>query len=128
MRLDPHAGRMVQAVWFDNGRQRPGHLLLIIHHLVVDGVSWRILIPDLQAAWQSASAGQTVALPSSGTSLRRWSERLSAEAINPARTGELAFWTAMLDASGVLCSMLRLILSVTPWRAPSGSRLHFLRP
>jgi amino acid adenylation domain-containing protein/non-ribosomal peptide synthase protein (TIGR01720 family) len=100
LRLEPYAGRMVQAVWFDNGQQRPGHLLLIIHHLVVDGVSWRILIPDLQSAWQSSSAGQPVSLADSGTSLRRWSERLSAEALNPARTAELAFWTAMLDAHG----------------------------
>jgi amino acid adenylation domain-containing protein/non-ribosomal peptide synthase protein (TIGR01720 family) len=100
LRLDPHSGRMVQAVWFDNGKQRPGHLLLIIHHLVVDGVSWRILIPDLQSAWHSASAGQPVSLADSGTSLRRWSERLSADAVNPARTRELAFWTAMLDAPG----------------------------
>ena len=42
-RLDPGAGRLVQALWFDAGAGRPGRLLLLIHHLAVDGVSWRIL-------------------------------------------------------------------------------------
>ena len=39
---------MVQAVWFDAGPAQPGRLLLIVHHLAVDGVSWRILLPDLR--------------------------------------------------------------------------------
>jgi aryl carrier-like protein len=52
-RLDPAAGVMVQVVWFDAGALRPGRLLVTIHHLAVDGVSWRILVPDLAAAWQA---------------------------------------------------------------------------
>src|SRR5262249_33704223 len=50
-RLSPAAGVMVQAVWFDAGVHRSGRLLLSIHHLAVDGVSWRILVPELAAAW-----------------------------------------------------------------------------
>ena len=46
-RLEPEAGVMVQAVWFDAGPEQAGRLLLTIHHLAVDGVSWRILVPDL---------------------------------------------------------------------------------
>ena len=38
------------------GAGRPGRLLLTIHHLAVDGVSWRILVPDLAAAWQAVAA------------------------------------------------------------------------
>ncbi|MYU18708.1 hypothetical protein GTZ78_50500, partial [Streptomyces sp. SID8361] len=41
--LKPEAGGMVRAVWLDNGADTPGRLLLVAHHLVVDGVSWRIL-------------------------------------------------------------------------------------
>src|SRR4030067_759399 len=48
---------LVQAVWFDAGAGRAGRLLLVIHHLAVDGVSWRILVPDLAAAWGSIAAG-----------------------------------------------------------------------
>ena len=79
-RLDPAAGVMVQAVWFDAGAARSGRLLLTIHHLAVDGVSWRILVPDLAAAWQAIAGGQAVALPPRGTSFRRWAERLAAHA------------------------------------------------
>ena len=46
-RLGPEAGVIVQAVWFDAGAEQAGRLLLTIHHLAVDGVSWRILVPDL---------------------------------------------------------------------------------
>ena len=46
-RLEPEAGLMLQAVWFDAGPEQAGRLLLTIHHLAVDGVSWRILVPDL---------------------------------------------------------------------------------
>ena len=57
VRLAPAAGVIVQAVWFDAGAQQPGRLLLIIHHLAIDGVSWRILVPDLAAAWHALRAG-----------------------------------------------------------------------
>jgi aryl carrier-like protein len=49
-RLAPSAGLMLQAVWFDGGARQTGRLLLTIHHLAIDGVSWRILAPDLAAA------------------------------------------------------------------------------
>ena len=64
-RLAPAAGAMLQAVWFDAGPAQAGRLLLTIHHLSVDGVSWRILVPDLAAAWHAiangAGAGAAVA-------------------------------------------------------------------
>ena len=49
---------MLQAVWFDAGARRAGRLLLTIHHLAVDGVSWRILVPDLAAAWAAIAGGR----------------------------------------------------------------------
>ena len=69
------------------GRRVPGGCWLSIHHLAVDGVSWRILVPDLAAAWQAVAAGQAVALPARGTSFRRWAERLAAHARDAARGG-----------------------------------------
>lgn len=47
--LDPASALMVRAVHFDAGPASQGRLLLVLHHLVVDGVSWRILLPDLAA-------------------------------------------------------------------------------
>ncbi|MFD6550206.1 amino acid adenylation domain-containing protein [Streptomyces sp. NPDC058398] len=95
-RLDPDAGRMVQGVWFDAGRETPGRLLLLVHHLVVDGVSWRILLPDLAAAWQDVSAGRTPDLAPVGLSFRRWSRRIAERASDPAREDELPLWTRIL--------------------------------
>ncbi|MDX3225470.1 non-ribosomal peptide synthase/polyketide synthase [Streptomyces sp. ME19-01-6] len=97
LRLDPESGSLFQVVWFDAGADRPGRLLLIAHHLVVDGVSWRVLMPDLVAAWQTAKDGGTPRLAPVGTSLRRWAQLLLAEGQNPERAAELELWTDMLD-------------------------------
>src|SRR6201998_3328041 len=70
-RLLPAAGVLVQALWFDAGAQRSGRLLLSIHHLAVDGVSWRILVPELAAAWSAVAGGGVPALTARGTSFRR---------------------------------------------------------
>jgi amino acid adenylation domain-containing protein/non-ribosomal peptide synthase protein (TIGR01720 family) len=94
-RLAPADGEILQAVWFDAGAHEPGRLLLTIHHLAVDGVSWRILLPDLAAAWQAIKAGQKPSLPPA-TGFRRWAERLLTEARRPGRVAELGFWTALL--------------------------------
>jgi len=50
---------MVQAVWFDAGSQHAGRLLVVVHHLCVDGVSWRILVPELAAAWRRLRVGMS---------------------------------------------------------------------
>ena len=78
---------MVQAVWFDRGAERPGRLLLAIHHLAVDGVSWRILVPDLAAAWQAIAAGEPAALPRAGRRSGAGRSGLSAQAQDAARGG-----------------------------------------
>src|SRR5262249_27233430 len=97
-RLEPERGAMVRAVWFDGGPRMSGRLLLVLHHLVVDGVSWRILLPDLAAACEAVTAGDIPRLEPVGTSLRRWAEQLTALAQHPARLDELPLWTAMLEA------------------------------
>src|SRR5437763_12614675 len=89
---------MVQAVWFDAGSNAPGRLLLSIHHLAVDGVSWRILVPDLAAAWQAVAGGGQAELAPVLTSLRRWAQKLTAAAQDPRRREEVGFWKRMLAA------------------------------
>ncbi|MFE7231397.1 amino acid adenylation domain-containing protein [Streptomyces sp. NPDC057596] len=101
-RLDPETGAMAQAVWFDAGPSAPGRLLLVVHHLVVDGVSWRILLPDLAQAWAEVAAGRTPELAPVGTSLRTWAQRLTEAAQDAERVGELETWLDVLGASDPL--------------------------
>ncbi|WP_329542010.1 non-ribosomal peptide synthase/polyketide synthase [Streptomyces sp. NBC_01358] len=95
-RLAPAAGIMLQVVWFDRGPEVAGRLLLVVNHLVVDGVSWRILLPDLVEAWEAAVAGREAEPAPVGTSLRRWSQRLRDEAVAPARVAEADLWASMV--------------------------------
>ncbi|HEU5332684.1 MAG TPA: amino acid adenylation domain-containing protein, partial [Actinocrinis sp.] len=94
--LDPAAGVIVRVVWFDAGAGAPGRLLILIHHLAVDGVSWRILAPDLVAAWDAARTGADTALDPVPTSLRTWAAWAAEEAARPSRAAELELWTAIL--------------------------------
>ncbi|MDT7729029.1 MAG: hypothetical protein QOI21_5605 [Actinomycetota bacterium] len=100
-RLDPDAGALVQVVWFDGG-DRPGRLLVMIHHLAVDGVSWRILMPDLEAAWAAVSQGRPVNLPAVPTSFRRWSKTLAEQSGKPEVVAELPRWTSELEGGDAL--------------------------
>ncbi|SLE43144.1 Probable peptide synthetase NRP [Mycobacteroides abscessus subsp. massiliense] len=75
-RLNPAAGAQLSAVWVPDSRQ----LALMIHHLAVDGVSWRILLEDLNIAWAQHHGGQPVQLPAGGTSFARWAALLDEHA------------------------------------------------
>ncbi|WP_282794117.1 non-ribosomal peptide synthetase [Streptomyces sp. CC224B] len=94
-RLDPDAGVMAQFVWFSS-RTGADRLLIVLHHLVVDGVSWRILLPDLAAAWQRVRDGQPAELAEVGTSFRRWAHALVDAAAAPERVAELPVWHEIL--------------------------------
>ncbi|MET7389882.1 amino acid adenylation domain-containing protein [Streptomyces sp. NPDC005529] len=95
-RLDPDAGVMAQFVHLTSpaGAAR---LLIVLHHLAVDGVSWRILLPDLARAWQHVRDGLEPPGAPASTSLRRWSHALTEAAATPERTAELAHWQQTLD-------------------------------
>ena len=82
-RLNPAAGVMLSALWVAS----TGQLVLIIHHLAVDGVSWRIVLEDLNIAWAQHRGGQQVALPATGTSFARWASLLAEHARRPRSGG-----------------------------------------
>ena len=75
--FDLAAGPLLRAVQFQFGADQPGRLLLVIHHLAVDGVSWRILIEDLQTSYQQLAQNQALALLPKTTSFKQWAERLA---------------------------------------------------
>nr|WP_254696144.1 non-ribosomal peptide synthetase [Lysobacter enzymogenes] len=90
--LDPRDGRMLQALWFEHAGQPL--LLLQIHHLAIDGISWRILLQDLKDAADAIAAGRAVVLPAVATPLRHWALRLPQAAAQ--RAHELPLWQSML--------------------------------
>ncbi|MEV0251252.1 amino acid adenylation domain-containing protein [Nocardia sp. NPDC050712] len=95
--LDPAAGRMLAGAWLARP-DGPHALVLAVHHYVIDGVSWRILISDLVAAWARRASEQPVALPAIGTSFRRWAHGLSAVD----RRAELPYWQRILAVADPL--------------------------
>ncbi|SNT27316.1 non-ribosomal peptide synthetase [Rhodococcoides kyotonense] len=81
-RLDPATGRVIQLA-------RTGtSLWIVLHHIAVDGVSWRILLPDFAAAVMGES------LEPVGTSMRRWAHGLAENAAH--RVDELPLWTSIV--------------------------------
>ncbi len=107
--LDPSSGAVARFVWFDG---QPGKLLVVLHHLAVDGVSWRILQSDLAGAWAAVRSGEKPRLPEVHTSMRRWAHALAEEARNPRRLAELPLWHSILAGPDPLLGTRRLDPSV----------------
>ncbi|MEU0005141.1 non-ribosomal peptide synthase/polyketide synthase [Streptomyces sp. NPDC006314] len=91
--LDPTAGRVLRILFFDPGPQRTGQLVITVHHLAVDGVSWRILLADLETAYRAAEAGRPVVLPAASTSYGHWATRLDEHTRSGALNTDLPYWT-----------------------------------
>lgn len=96
-------GPLVRIVLFHLGKNRRARLLVVIHHLVVDGVSWRILLEDLHAAYDQLSRGEEVRLPAKTTSFKQWAEKLNDFARSADFTEEMDYW---LSDSGAGVSRL----------------------
>ncbi|MEU4248902.1 non-ribosomal peptide synthase/polyketide synthase [Amycolatopsis sp. NPDC026612] len=85
-------GPLVAAVLITSP-ERPPRLLLVVHHLVVDGVSWRILFDDLETAYRQVVSGRPAELGPAPVSYLRWADRLAGHAFET----ELPYWTEVLD-------------------------------
>jgi non-ribosomal peptide synthase protein (TIGR01720 family) len=100
--LDLSGGPLLRCARLGAGEE-PGSLLLIVHHLVVDGVSWRILLEDLWTAHEQLRGGGPARLPAKTTSFRAWAERLAEYARSPRLREELPLWR--VDASARLAEL-----------------------
>ncbi|WP_437675103.1 amino acid adenylation domain-containing protein [Sorangium sp. So ce131] len=96
-RLHLADGPLLCAVLFDLGHGRPGRLLLAAHHLVVDAVSWRILIEDLQTACLQRAAGEPCRLPERTVAFGSWARRLAAHASSEGVARQADVWLADVD-------------------------------
>ena len=88
--LDLEHGPIVRAGYFSFGRH--ARLILVVHHLIVDTVSWRILVADLEIALDQLEAGQPVKLPSKTASFQQWSNSLRDFARSTEVARQLEFW------------------------------------
>ncbi|MGH3813036.1 MAG: condensation domain-containing protein, partial [Pseudonocardiaceae bacterium] len=111
---------LLKAVLFDVGAGLRPVLFLAVHHLVVDGVSWRILLEDLDTAYRLAVHGQPVRVGLKTTSFQDWALRLTEHAATGGFDDELDYWTSVgqgcdptLPADGVGPNTIESTRSVT---------------
>ncbi|GHF24625.1 hypothetical protein GCM10010218_01480 [Streptomyces mashuensis] len=96
---DLAAGRLVKAVVVLPGGGLPPRLFLAVHHLVVDGVSWRVLLADLSTAYEQLAAGKDVDLGPRTSSYQQWAGRLAEHVRAGGLDHEVAHWAAVAPAA-----------------------------
>jgi amino acid adenylation domain-containing protein/non-ribosomal peptide synthase protein (TIGR01720 family) len=92
--LDLAERPLLQGALFDLGPLRRSRLLIVIHHLAVDGVSWRILLEDLQIACDQLGRGEAIKLPAKTNSFKQWAQRLTEHARTTTFQQEADYWLA----------------------------------
>ncbi|MFH8381043.1 amino acid adenylation domain-containing protein [Kitasatospora sp. NPDC018058] len=97
--LDLQEGPLLRALLFDLGTGRRPRLFLTAHHLVVDAVSWRILLDDLQTAYRARRSGEPAAPPLRSASFRRWAEQLRRHTREGGFDREAPYWEAVGPAA-----------------------------
>jgi amino acid adenylation domain-containing protein/non-ribosomal peptide synthase protein (TIGR01720 family) len=85
-------GPLLRVVHFALGPRRAGRLLWVVHHLAIDGVSWRVLLEDFERVHGQLARGEPVTLPPKTTSFKAWAERLHAYGRSEAARDELDHW------------------------------------
>jgi amino acid adenylation domain-containing protein/non-ribosomal peptide synthase protein (TIGR01720 family) len=99
--FDLEHGPLLRAVHFELGAGRSGRLLLVAHHLVIDGVSWRILLEDLVRTYTELAAGRPATSLPKTSSFKRWSVELQRYAASDDLLGEVEYWREVVGNSDV---------------------------
>jgi non-ribosomal peptide synthase protein (TIGR01720 family) len=100
--FDLGRGPLFKAVLFTLGDGQAPYLFLVAHHLVVDGVSWRILLDDLDTAYQQAAGGEPIDLGAPTTSFRDWASQLSEFVSAGHMDRELDYWAEIANTPAEL--------------------------
>jgi pyochelin synthetase len=103
--LNLFEGPLLRVGLLNLGANRSSRLLIVIHHLIIDGVSWRIFLEDLQIIYQQLIEEKAMpygkatanALPLKTTSFKQWAEQLSTYARTEALQNQLNDWLTMLS-------------------------------
>lgn len=90
--LDLEKGPLLRLAWFHQGAVGEGYLLLIVHHIVIDAISWPLLLGDLMTALRQARHGKKPHLPAKTASFKQWADQLAHYARTGVSEEERAFW------------------------------------
>jgi len=93
-------GPLMRIVVFGVDQGRRQRVLIVAHHLIIDGVSWRILLGDFERGYEQAKSGEEINLGAKTTSYKRWAERLKEEAQSKRLREEAGYWL-LGDGKGV---------------------------
>jgi non-ribosomal peptide synthase protein (TIGR01720 family) len=121
-RLDLAEGRLVTAVLFRSDRPDRDRILLLVHHLVVDGVSMRVLVEDLAHAWQRLARGDQPDFPPRTASYRTWAAALARQAGRPEVSGQLDHWRSVPSAAAASSAIHPADRLVAPFGTVGRSR------
>ncbi len=95
-------GQLVQTALFHFVPGLPVRLFITVHHLAIDGVSWRPLLEDLESAYQQICQEKTVNMPQKSSSFKQWAERLQAFSQSPEVSAAALFWANNVGQNALL--------------------------
>lgn len=90
--LDLARGSISTAIRYHLSDEGPDKLLWIIHHLSVDGISWRILLEDLEQALEQCHGRREISFQPKTDSFPAWSQRLTDYSASNECEAELNYW------------------------------------
>lgn len=93
-------GPLLRAIHFWRGPHQSGRLVIVAHHLVIDGVSWRLLLEDLESAYLALQERKPVQLPPKTASFQTWAAHLRAYARHPELQAEYTYWRHLVETQG----------------------------
>jgi len=111
--FDLASGPLFRAVYFAGAGE--GRLFLLAHHIVVDGVSWRILLADIEQAYRQYTSGGRVELAAKSSSFQQWGAALAEYAQSPALEQEKEYWLSQYELPAA-----PLPVDMEPSEAPTG--------
>ncbi|MFI5618575.1 amino acid adenylation domain-containing protein [Streptomyces sp. NPDC051567] len=99
--LDLSSGTLLKGAFFRLGAGRLPRLFLTAHHLVMDGVSWRVLLEDVATAYSQLAEGRGADLGAKSSSYQQWARRLADHARSGGFDHELPYWQGVTQHHGI---------------------------
>ncbi|CAF1523292.1 unnamed protein product, partial [Rotaria sordida] len=99
--LNIESGPMIHVALFNMSNGKSQRLLIAIHHLIIDGVSWRIILEDLELAYKQLCAGKQIKLPTKTTSYKKWAVGLIQYAQSEKLSTEIIYWSKIINFDNV---------------------------